>query len=115
MKPLLTLLCVLALAGCANSGALSIGKDTYMTTVRVAWSGITGAKTEAVSTAIADCEFKGKGMLLGDLRSSECLLRGGCAEAQIVYSCLDKDDPRYKEPHMQKGPNTVIQIQGPSY
>lgn len=115
MKLLLLFSGVLALTGCANSGALSIGKDTYMTTVRVAWSGITGAKSEAVSTAIADCESKSKGMMLGDLRSSECMLRGGCAEAQIVYSCLDKDDPRYKEPHMQKGPNAVIQIQGPSY
>ncbi|MDO8904733.1 hypothetical protein [Hydrogenophaga sp.] len=112
---LLTLFLVLSLTGCANSGALSIGKDTYMTTVRVAWSGITGAKTEALATASADCESKGKAMLLGDLRSSECMLRGGCAEAQIVYSCLDKNDPRYKEPHMQKGPSAVIQIQGPSY
>ena len=115
MKLLLLLSFALSMVGCANSGALSIGKDTYMTTVRVAWTGITGAKTEALATANADCESKGKVMLLGDLRSSECMLRGGCAEAQIVYSCLDKNDPRYTEPHMQKAPDTKVQIQGPSY
>lgn len=115
MKNLLLCCLALAMTACANSGAQPIGKDTYMTTVRVAWSGITGAKTEALATANADCASKGKAMLLGDIRSSECMMRGGCAEAQIVYSCLDGDDPRYQEPRMQRGPDSLIQIQGPSY
>lgn len=102
MKPLLPLLCVLALTGCASSGAHSIGKDTYMATVRVAFSGPAGAKADALAAASADCESKGKAMLLGELTSNGCMLRGGCAEAQIVYSCLDKDDPRYREPSMKR-------------
>jgi hypothetical protein len=50
-------------------------------------------------------------MMLGNISSSECALHGGCGEAQIIYSCLDKDDPRYQIPHMQKAPDTLIQIQ----
>lgn len=88
----------LALAGCANSGSHAIGKDTYMATVRVTFTGIAGAKAEALETASADCKSQGKVMQLNELTGNGCMLRGGCAEAQIVYSCLDKSDPRYKEP-----------------
>lgn len=88
----------LTLIACANSGSHAIGKDTYMATVRVAFTGIAGAKAEALETASADCQSKGKALLLGDLSGNGCMLRGGCAEAQIVYSCLDKSDPRYKQP-----------------
>jgi hypothetical protein len=102
MKLLLPLLCVLALTGCANTGTHSIGKDTYMATFRVAFSGISGVQADALATASAHCESKGKAMLLGELTSNGCMLRGGCAEAQIVYSCLDKDDPRYKEPNTKR-------------
>jgi hypothetical protein len=95
----LAILCAtLALTACANSGSHAIGKDTYMATVRVAFTGIAGAKADALATASAGCAAQGKAMLLGDLTSSGCMLRGGCAEVQIVYSCLDKSDPRYREP-----------------
>ncbi|MGK2951159.1 MAG: hypothetical protein ACSLEZ_02085 [Thiobacillus sp.] len=116
MKKVLSLIAtVLILAGCANSGPQSIGKDTYMATVKVPFSGISGAKAQALTTANANCVSLGKEMMLGDIRSSECMLRGGCAEAQIIYSCLDKNDPRYQAPHMQKDPGAVIQIQSAPY
>lgn len=88
----------LALVGCANSGSHAIGKDTYMATVRVTFTGVAGAKADALDTASADCRSRGKVMLLKDLAGNGCMLRGGCAEAQIVYSCLDKSDSRYREP-----------------
>lgn len=97
-KQLAVIAVALALVGCANSGSHAIGKDTYMATVRVAFSGPAGAKADALDTASADCKSRGKTMLLKDLTDNGCMLRGGCAEAQIVYSCLDKDDSRYKEP-----------------
>lgn len=107
-KLLIAISAALTLIGCANSGSHAIGKDTYMATVRVAFSGPAGAKADALATASADCQSRGKVMLLGDLSSNGCMLRGGCAEAQIVYSCLDKDDPRYK------GPQAVTPDQAPS-
>ena len=115
MKHISILMVVTVLTGCANSGPQSIGKDTYLVTAKVPFSGITGAKAEALTTANAYCESQGKQLMLGDIRSSECMLRGGCAEAQVIYSCLDKNDPRYQMPHMQKGPDTTIQIQSAPY
>lgn len=97
-KLLAVIAAALALVGCANSGSHAIGKDTYMATVRVTFIGIAGAKADALDTASADCKSMGKAMLLKDLTGNGCMLRGGCAEAQIVYSCLDKSDPRYTEP-----------------
>lgn len=104
-KQLAVIAAALALAGCANSGSHAIGKDTYMVTVRVTFTGIARAKADALETAGADCKAMGKAMLLKDLTGNGCMLRGGCAEAQIVYSCLEKDDPRYKEPTLQKEPD----------
>lgn len=99
MTKMLTLIAiVVAQASCANSGSHAIGKDTYMATVRVTFTGIAGAKAEALETASADCRSQGKAMQLNELTGNGCMLRGGCAEAQIVYLCLDKSDPRYKEP-----------------
>lgn len=94
----------LALTACANSGSHAIGKDTYMATVRVTFTGIAGAKAEALETASADCRSQGKAMQLNELTGNGCMLRGGCAEAQIVYLCLDKSDPRYKEPAQEQAP-----------
>lgn len=88
----------LALASCANSGTHAIGKDAYMTNVRVSFSGTAGAQSDALAAAETHCAAMGKKMLLTELTSNGCMLRGGCAEARLVYSCLDKSDPRYKEP-----------------
>lgn len=95
----------LALVGCANSGTHAIGKDTYMTIVRVSFSGAARAQSDALAAAGGHCEAMGKKMLLTDLTSNGCMLRGGCAEAKTVYSCLDKSDLRYKEPRVQKDPD----------
>jgi len=90
MKLLAMIAAALALGGCANSGTHAVGKDTYMATVRVSFSGTAGAQSDALAAAGAHCEAMKKTMLLTELTSNACMLRGGCAEAQIVYSCLDK-------------------------
>ena len=111
MKIILSLLGVLALTGCANSGVQSIGKDSYLVSVRVSFSGQSGAKTDALTSANIHCASLGKQMMLGNISSSECALRGGCGEAQIIFSCLSNDDPRYQTSQMRKEPDTVIQVQ----
>lgn len=97
MKPLAVIAAILALGGCANTGTRAVGKDTYMATVRVAFSGAAGAQSDALAGAGAHCEAMGKKLLLTELTSNACMLRGGCGEAQIVYSCLDSTAPRYSE------------------
>lgn len=87
-----------ALASCANSGAQQIGKDKYMVSARVPFSGQTGAKTDAMNTANAHCAQLGKEILLINAKSSECALHGGCGEAEVTFMCVDKNDPRLTSP-----------------
>lgn len=86
----------LILSACANTGPMNVGKDTYTTSVRVPFSGPSGAKGEALRGANEFCLSQGKRVLLKNQTSYECALHGGCGEAQITFMCLDEDDSRYK-------------------
>lgn len=99
------------LGACANSGPQSIGRDAYLESVRVPFSGQSGAKTEALTTANRHCAQLGKKLLLDNISSSECALHGGCGEAQITYYCLDESDPKFRSPQMRKEPDTVIRVE----
>jgi len=111
MEKLLPLFATIFLASCANTGPQSIGKDTYIESVRVPLSGQSGAKAEALSTANKHCAQEGKKLLLDHITSSECALHGGCGEAEIIYLCLDENDPRFKSPLLRKEADTTIEIQ----
>lgn len=111
MKTSIILLAAIFLAGCANTGPQPIGKDTYIESVRVPFSGQSGAKAEALATANKHCAQEGKKLLLDHITSSECALHGGCGEAEIMYLCLNENDPRFKSPHMRKEADTTIEIQ----
>lgn len=100
----------LGLCACANSGAQQIGRDTYLVSARVPFSGQTGAKSDALSTAAKQCASLGKEMLLDHIDSSECALHGGCGEAEVTFLCLDKSDPRYRAAIMRKEPDQAIEL-----
>ena len=105
MKTILTPMLIFVLFGCASSGPQSIGRDTFMQSIRVPFSGAGGAKADALKAANLHCANQGKNMLLTDINSGECAWRGGCGEAQITYMCLTKDDPRYQTPQLRKETN----------
>lgn len=87
------------LSGCADTGPMNIGKDLYSISVRVPFSGPSGAKGQALREANTFCDAQGKHMLLSSENSYECALHGGCGEAEIHFMCLSADDPRYNAPH----------------
>ena len=105
MKTILSLLVTFVLYGCANSGPQSIGRDSYIESVRVPFSGQTGAKSEALKSANLHCASQGKQMLLTNISSGECAWHGGCGEAQVIYMCLNQDDPQYQTPQMRRDAN----------
>lgn len=90
---------MLALAGCASSGVQQTGKDTYMVSERVGFSGPVGAKGDAFKAGNAFCAKQGKKLKLVSETSRECMLHGGCGEAEITFMCLDERDPRYSIEH----------------
>jgi hypothetical protein len=96
-------LVTLALTACADTGAMKVGKDTYSISVRVPFSGPTGAKGQALQEASTFCAGQNKEVLLDHETSSECALHGGCGEAEIIFLCLTADDPRYNTPSHPRG------------
>ncbi len=100
---------LMLLGGCANTGPMKIGKDSYSISTRVALSGSSGAKGEALKSANAYCTSQGKFVQLQTQDAHECALRGGCGEAAITFWCLDETDPRYTATQLRKdnGVNTI--------
>jgi hypothetical protein len=91
----LLLIGFVVLAGCTNTGAQSIGKDTFMISTRVPFGGPASASGEAIQSANVHCGLLRKRMLLDNINSYECALHGGCGEAQVTFFCLNSDDPQY--------------------
>ncbi len=99
------------LAACANTGPVPIGQDAYTVSVRVPFSGPSGAKGEALKEANTFCISQGKRMLLQTQSSYECALHGGCGEAEIAFLCLNENDPRYTAPYQMRKDNGVTTIE----
>jgi S1-C subfamily serine protease len=90
------LVTVVLLVGCStNQEAVSTGKDTYMISSWVPFGFRPQAESNATANANRYCSIRGKKMKLVKITSNECMLRGGCGEAQITFSCVDNDGPRF--------------------
>jgi predicted small secreted protein len=111
MRILIVVISALVLAACANTGAMKIGKDTYSISVRVPFSGPSGAKGEALKDANAFCAKQNKQVLLQNEKSYECALHGGCGEAEIIFLCLDENDPRYAASPKLRKDNGVTTVE----
>ena len=102
---------VVGLSACADTGPMKVAKDTYSISVRVPFSGPSGAKGEALKEANAYCSGQNKQVLLQNINSYECALHGGCGEAEITFLCLDESDPRYAAEHKMRKDNGVSTIE----
>jgi hypothetical protein len=95
MKVLIVLVATFSLAACATSGVQQTGRDTYSVSSRAPFSGPARAKGDALKDANAYCTKLGKHIQVVSQNSNECMLHGGCGEAEVVFMCLGEDDPRY--------------------
>jgi len=68
------------LMACADTGPMKIGKDLYSISVRVPFSGPSGAKGQALQEANAFCAKQNRVVLLDHENSYECALHGGCGD-----------------------------------
>jgi len=101
MRIFICLIAPLSLAACANSGVRETGRDTYSVSSRAPFSGPARAKGDALRDANAYCAKRGKHIQVVSQNSNECMLHGGCGEAEVVFMCLDEHDPRYsKSPNL---------------
>ena len=107
----LPLLLLTALAGCAtiSSDVVPVGRDTFqlsMTGVGFATQANTNIK--ALKAANAYCEKMGKHMVFQ--HNSESGVYGfSPRQDNLVFMCLNADDPEYARTKVQRDPDVVIQ------
>jgi hypothetical protein len=97
MKRVFCTVAVFALTACASSGVRQTGKDTYSVSSRAPFSGPARAKGDALKEANAYCTKLAKHIKVVGENSNECMMHGGCGEAEVVFMCLDERDPRYSD------------------
>jgi hypothetical protein len=100
----------LAIAGCANSGPVQIGRDTYMVANTGAWSWSSGAslKADLYQQANVFCASKGKELMPENTTSNNGSF-SDFAHAELQFQCLSAGDPDLARPHMRQAPSVVIE------
>ena len=98
------------LAGCAASGPVQVGRDTYMVTNTGAWSWSSGAalKGDLYQQANAFCQSRGL-----EVQPTNTATNNGSfsqfAHAELQFRCLASGDPELARPQMRNVPDVVIE------
>jgi len=115
MKPFTSMVALafaVSLSGCISaSKVLPVGKDTYSVSATAdGMSSASSAREKAFEAARLHCASLGKEFLL----VSESVTRtrmGIDTTITITFRALDKSDPEYKRPDIQRSPDVLIQDQ----
>jgi hypothetical protein len=109
---LLQVSCILIVTGCASSGVVPIGKDTFMISDR-GHSGMTSAgslKAGIYREGMAYCASEGKEFQPIHEQWVECVPNTfHWASAEIQFRCLNKNDPELSRPTMKPEANIRIE------
>ena len=115
IKVTLIIICsVVALSRCVTaSNVVPFGPDTFMisTSGESGFHTDAGAKMEAVQIANKHCQSLGKEMVPVNIESRNGVPGRAFPSAELIFRCLDKDDPEFKRPTMTKQPDVVIHAQ----
>ena len=103
--------CVL-IAGCAHSGVVSIGPDTYMI-ANSEWGFTSGSvqKAKVMKEASEYCKSIDKEMLPVSTAQND-VAWGKTPAAEVQFRCLSHGDPELQRPTLQPVPSTVIENRG---
>lgn len=106
----LGILVAAVLTGCASSGPVPIGKDSYMLSGTGAWSWSSGAalKGDLYREAGAFCKSQAK-----QIQPINTAANNGSfsqfAQAELQFRCLADNDPDLVRPNLQPVPNILIE------
>jgi hypothetical protein len=107
----LPVLLIATLVGCAtiSSDVVPIGRDTYqMSMTGVGFATQANTNIKALKAANAYCEKTGKRMVFQ--HNSESGIYGWSPrQDNLVFMCLNADDPEYARTKVQRDPDVVIQ------
>lgn len=112
MRRFISLACLVALTGCASSGPVPIGKDTYMITKESAGgmfvSG-SAVKADVFKEAYAYCASQGKDFQVVNTHQEDAIPGARLPSAEVQFMCLNRDDPSVSRPNLRLEPNLVIE------
>jgi hypothetical protein len=102
---------VLTAACVSNSEIVPAGKDSYLVT-GAANGGMESGKSMIAATKAANqyCGKMNKVMIIRRTDTGGSAGFGG-EHSNLIFSCVDENDPEYQRPNLRKDPTTVIEDQ----
>jgi hypothetical protein len=110
MKKIVLVVALTTLVGCASSGVVPIGQDTYMVSKNGAagFSSSGSLKAELFQEAAAYCVSQKKIFQVVNT-SGNAGGFGHTPEAEVQFMCLNQDDAELVRPKLRKEADTVIE------
>lgn len=103
---------IVVLSGCASSGVVPIGQDTYMITKQSAGGMFVSPgsiKVEIFREAQSFCQSEGK--IFQVVGTNELAsFPGRLPSAEVQFMCLNKGDREVARPKLHKTADTVIEV-----
>ncbi len=112
MKKIVLVALIAVLAGCASSGPVPIGKDTFMISKQSAGGMFVAAssiKVEILKEAYAFCGSQSKELQIVNSQELGAVPGMRMPSAEIQFMCLAEGDSDIKRPKMQRGADTIIE------
>jgi hypothetical protein len=111
MKIITMITALVALGGCAATGVVPIGQDTYMVSRQGAggWSSVGKLKAEAFAEASQYCVSQNKSVQVVNTREQPSGI-GRLPEAEVQFMCLSANDRELVRPKLRKDADTVVEI-----
>jgi hypothetical protein len=112
MRALVSCLLGAILSSCvSNSEIVPAGKDSYLVSGK-AVGGMNSGESLIAATKAANayCATQKKFMVIRNTDTGGNAGFGG-ERSQLIFSCVDENDPEYKRPNLRPAPTTVIEDQ----
>jgi hypothetical protein len=97
--------------GCASTSAIvPYGKDSYIINAEDVWGGLSPGKLQvhAAQKADAYCAKQGKVMRVRNTSGQGVQWWTGTS-SNLIFSCIDENDPENARPNLKKEADTVIE------
>lgn len=112
MRRLIILASIMALAGCASSGPVPIGKDTYMITKESAggiFANTSAIKGELFKEGYTYCQQQGKVFQVVRTHEQPAIPAARMPSAEVQFMCLTEGDREIIRPKLQREPDAIIE------
>lgn len=106
------LLISLVVVGCASTGIVPIGKDTYMVSKQSAtgYESAVGNKGQVLVEANKFCTRQGLVMVLVSLNTKDGVPGRSYATAELVFRAVGPEDAENQRPKLERAPDATIEV-----